>query len=135
MQHTKLQGNPVILKKINYTPALKKWVGGRGGVIWFTSVRHSVRPSVTLFRQRFLLARPCKGVVGWCDGPWETRGWSGGAMVLGELPVPGRPTSYGKSRSRAYCACSRCGWGLFGHFYSHLSFLLSFSLSLGDDLI
>ena len=28
------------------------------------------------------------------------------------------------SRARAYCACSRCGWGLFGHFYSHLSFAL-----------
>ena len=25
-------------------------------------------------------------------------------------------------RARAYCACSRCGWGLFGNFYSHLSF-------------
>ena len=23
---------------------------------------------------------------------WETWGWSGGAMVLGKLPVPGRPT-------------------------------------------
>ena len=21
------------------------------------------------------------------------------------------------SRARAYCACSRCGWGLFGHFW------------------
>ena len=38
-------------------------------------------------------------------------------MVLGELPVPGRPTYLGKSRTRAYCACSRCGWGLFGHFF------------------
>ena len=37
-------------------------------------------------------------------------------MVLGKLPVPGR---------RAYCACSRCGWGSFGHFYSALSFFLS----------
>ena len=27
-----------------------------------------------------------KGLVGWCGG------WSGGAMVLGKLPVPGRPT-------------------------------------------
>ena len=36
------------------------------------------------------------------------------------------------SRARAYCACSRCGWGLFGRFFSHLSFLFSFSLSLGD---
>ena len=23
---------------------------------------------------------------------YESRGWSGGAMVLGKLPVPGRPT-------------------------------------------
>ena len=43
-------------------------------------------------------------------------GWSGGAMVLGNLPVPGRPTSLDKSRARAFCAYSRCGWGLFGLF-------------------
>ena len=63
------------------------------------------------------------------------RGWSGGAKVLGKLSVPGRPTSLDDSRARAYCACSRCGWGLFGHFFSHLSFLFSFSLSLGDGPI
>ena len=62
-------------------------------------------------------------------------GWSGGAKVLGKLPVPGRPTSLDDSRARAYCACSRCGWGLFGRFYSPLSFLSSFSLSLGDGPI
>ena len=56
-------------------------------------------------------------------------------MVLDKLPGPGRPTSLDKGRARAYCTCSRCGWGLFGHFYSHLSFLSSFSLSLGDDPI
>ena len=44
------------------------------------------------------------------------RGWSGGAKVLGKLSVPGRPTSLDDSRARAYCACSRCGWGLFGQF-------------------
>ena len=66
---------------------------------------------------------------------YRAEGWSGGAMVLGKLPVPGRPTCLDKSRARAYCSCSRCGWGLFGHFYSHLSFLFSFSLSLGDDPI
>ena len=48
----------------------------------------------------------------------NTRGWSGGSMVLGKLSVPGRPTSLDKSRARAYCTCSRCGWGLSGHFYS-----------------
>ena len=63
------------------------------------------------------------------------RGWSGGAMVLGKLPVPGRPTNLDHSRARAYCACSGCGWGLFGHFFSRLSFLFSYSLSLGDGPI
>ena len=42
-------------------------------------------------------------------------------MVLGKLPVPGRPTNLDKSRARANCACSWCGWGLFGHFFSRLS--------------
>ena len=44
------------------------------------------------------------------------RGWSGGAKVLGNLPVLGCPTNLDYNRTRAYCACSRCGWGLFGHF-------------------
>ena len=56
-------------------------------------------------------------------------GWSGGVMVLGKLPVPGRPTNLDYSRARAYCACSRCRWGLLEPFFSHLSFLSSFSLS------
>ena len=64
-----------------------------------------------------------------------SRGWSGGAMVLGKLPVPGRPTNLDKSGARAYCACSRYGWGLFGRLFSRLSFLFSFSLSLGDGPI
>ena len=56
-------------------------------------------------------------------------------MVLGKLPVPGRPTDFDSSRARAYCASIRCGWGLFGHFFSRLLFLFSFSLSLGDGPI
>ena len=52
-------------------------------------------------------------------------------MVLGKLPVPGRPTNLDYSRARAYCASSRCGWGLFGLFFFHLSFLVSFFLSPG----
>ena len=50
-------------------------------------------------------------------------------MVLGKLPVPGRPTNLNYSRIRACCACSRCGWGLFGHFFSRLSFLFFLPLS------
>ena len=53
-------------------------------------------------------------------------------MVLGKLPVPGRPSDLADSTARAYCARSGCGWGLFGHFCFHLSLLSSFSLSLGD---
>ena len=52
--------------------------------------------------------------------------------MLGKLPVPGRPTNLDKSRAKAYCACSRCGWELFGHFslvYHFSSFSLSLSLS------
>ena len=56
-------------------------------------------------------------------------------MVLGKLPVPGRPTNLDCSRARACCTCSRCRWGLFGPFFSRLSFLFSFSLSLGDGPI
>ena len=37
-------------------------------------------------------------------------GWLNCAMVLGKLPLPGRPTNLDNSRARAYCACSRCGW-------------------------
>ena len=64
----------------------------------------------------------CKGVVGWCDGAGLTS--SAGASYNLDF-----------SRATAYCACSRCGWGLFGYFYSHLSFLSSFSLPLGDGPI
>ena len=49
-------------------------------------------------------------------------------MVLGKLLVPGRPTNLDHSRARAYCTCSRCGWGMFGHFFSCLSFISSPSL-------
>ena len=59
-------------------------------------------------------------------------GGLGGAMVPGKLPVTGRPVNLADSRARTYCACSVCGWGLIGHFYSHLSFLSSFSLILRD---
>ena len=43
-------------------------------------------------------------------------------MVLGKLTVPGRPTTLDYSRTRAYCAGSRCGLVLFYLVY-HFSFL------------
>ena len=84
---------------------------------------------------------PTASAVGPCPTVFQivgrpgTGSWSGGAKALGKLSVPGRPTYLDYSRARAYCACSRCGWGLFGHFFSRLSFLSSFSLSLGDGPI
>ena len=53
----------------------------------------------------------------------------------GKIPVPGRLTNLVYSRARTNCACSRCGWGLFEHFFSRLSFHSSIFLSLGDGLI
>ena len=35
------------------------------------------------------------------NSPFYFRGWSGGAMVLGKLPLPGRPTNLDESRARA----------------------------------
>ena len=56
-------------------------------------------------------------------------------MVLGKLPVPGRPTVWLiVGRGPIVLAVGAAGV-LFGHFYSPLSFLSSFSLSLGDGPI
>ena len=41
----------------------------------------------------------------------------GGSMVLGKLPVPGRPTNLDNSTARAYCAFSGCGWGCLDFFF------------------
>ena len=56
-------------------------------------------------------------------------------MVLGNLPVPGRPTIRMIVGQGPTALAVGAGGGLFGHFYSPLSFLSSFSVSLGDDPI
>ena len=53
----------------------------------------------------------------------------GGAMVLGKLLVPGHPTNLDYSMAGAYCACSRCRWWLFGHFFSSIISLFFLLLS------
>ena len=52
-------------------------------------------------------------------------------MMLGKLPVSGRPADMVNSGAGAYCACSWCGWGLFGHFSLFYYFSL-FSPSLWE---
>ena len=56
-------------------------------------------------------------------------------MVLGKFSLLGRPTTLDNSRAGACFASSRCGWGGLDIFFSHLSFLTPFSLSLGDSPI
>ena len=62
-------------------------------------------------------------------------GCSDGAMVLGKLPVPGRPTIWMTVGQGLILLAVGAGGFFFRHFYSHLSFLSSFSLSLGDGPI
>ena len=51
------------------------------------------------------------------------RGWSGGAMVLGKLPVPGRPTIWMIVGQGPIALAVGAGRGLFGFFL--LSSILS----------
>ena len=45
-------------------------------------------------------------------------------MVLGKLPVPGRPTIWITVGQGPIALAVGAGGGCFGHFFSHLSFLL-----------
>ena len=56
-------------------------------------------------------------------------------MVLGKLPVTGRPTIWITVGQEPTALAVGAGGFFFAHFYSHLSFLSSFSLSLGDGPI
>ena len=78
-----------------------------------------VNPNCLLFhRERERENRPAKsrgdGVVRWCLESIQSR-----SVLLIWIIV------------RVYCTCSRCGWGLFAHFFSRLSFLFCF-LSLWE---
>ena len=56
-------------------------------------------------------------------------------MVLGKFPVSESPTIWITVRQGPTALAVGAGGGLFGQFYSHLSFLSSFSLSSGDGPI
>ena len=62
-------------------------------------------------------------------------GWSDGAIVLGKLPVPGRPTFWIIVGQGPIALAVGAGGGCLDIFYSHLSFLSFFSLSPGDGPI
>ena len=57
-------------------------------------------------------------------------------MVLGKLPVPGRPANLDYIVGQEPIALAvGAGGGYLDIFFSRLSFLISFSLSLGDGPI
>ena len=65
---------------------------------------------------------------------WAVLGWSGGAMVLGKLPVPGRPTiliTVGQGPIALAVGAGGGGLDIFTLIYP----FFSFSLSLGDGPI
>ena len=61
-------------------------------------------------------------------------GWSGGAMVLGKLPVPGRLTNLDYSTARV-SVLAVCTGGSCLDIFSLICLFSSFCLSLGYDLI
>ena len=126
-------GRPTILIIVGQGPIALAVGAGWGFVDIFTLLYPFSPLSPSLWETaRYRLKYCLKGPL----NPKQSINWgrSGGAKVLGELSVPGRPTSLDDSRARAYCTCSRCGWGLFGHF-SLIYLLFFFSLSLGDGPI
>ena len=56
-------------------------------------------------------------------------------MVLGKLPLPGRPTIWIIVEQGPTALALGAGEGCLNIFFSRLSFLFSFSLSLGDSPI
>ena len=105
-------GRPTILITVGQWPiALPEGAGG-GGLDFFYSHLSFLLFLTQWETARYRLKYCLKGPL----SPKRTNQPTQRAVILKTNNQP-------VSRARAYCACSRCGWGLFGHFYSHLSFL------------
>ena len=75
-----------------------------------------------------------KTSISWSTGEGGGMG-SGGAMVLGKLPVPGRPTIWITVGQGPTALVVGAGGGCLDIFTLIYPFLSSFSLSLGDGPI
>ena len=78
------------------------------------------------------MSRKCLFNVYTCT-PYSIWGWLGGAVILGKLPVPGRPTFWMIVGQGPIALAVGAGGGCLDIFT--LSFLSSFSLSPGDGPI
>ena len=69
---------------------------------------------------------PTASAVGPCPTLIKIVGRPGTGSLPSTIAPSDHPsTNLDKIRARAHCACSRCGWGWFGHFFSRLSFVSS----------
>ena len=107
-------------------PTVIKWILVRNSLKSWHEPSYLLKASVS---ERFISVNSSK----LCDSMliyfttvnnWD---WSGGAMALGKLPVPGRPAILIIVGLGPIALAVGAGGGLFGHFYSSLSFLSSFS--------
>ena len=104
-----------------------------------TSFRSRCNTNLTI-RQTLYDSRIIRGLPGgirlsMTDNVNTTWGWSGGAMVLGKLPVPGRPTIWITVGQGSSALVIGAGGGCLDIFTLIYPFLPSFSLSLGDGPI
>ena len=82
----------------------------------------------------FMYICTTEGMTSICIKTYKLRGWSGGAMVLGKLPVSGRPTIWITVGQGPIALAVGAGGGCLDIFT--LSYPFScFSLSLGDGPI
>ena len=65
----------------------------------------------------------------------QNGGWSGGAMVLGKLPVPGRPTIWITVGQGPTALVVGAGGGCSDIFTLIYPFLSSFSFSFGEGVV
>ena len=97
-------GRPTILGTVGQGSAALAVGAGGSCLDIFTLIYPSTSLSPSLWETaRYRLKYCLKGPLNPKQPTTKKKeGWSGGAMVLGKLPVPGRPTYVDYSRARAY---------------------------------
>ena len=132
-------GRPTILITVGQGPIAL--AVGAVGVVWtflLSSIPSPLSPSLwetARYRLKYCLKGPLNPQQPTNQPSYFVcRGWSGGAMVLGKLPVPGRPTILiTVGQGPIALAVGAGGGGL--DIFTLICPFSSFSLSLGDGSI